>query len=181
MLWGGCDKPAVSDADIPDKPMPHLSQGAEPAVAAAPAPAPVPTPDPERIFLNRMLGLANLYYIDPEDQEIVEELRQVRQQVAERWLQAREDQLEALFAGEFGQRYRTLVRCGVQKEPLTLAERQFRDGFAPRAANIADPDGLKAMLAALLYYTPGNIRIDQPERILPAWLAAEWAQLLQPA
>ena len=32
----------------------------------------------DRIFLNRMLGLSNLYYIDPEDQEILKELREVR-------------------------------------------------------------------------------------------------------
>ena len=31
-----------------------------------------------RIQLNRLLGLSNLYYIDPEDQEILQELRQVR-------------------------------------------------------------------------------------------------------
>ena len=32
----------------------------------------------DRVFLNRMLGLSNLYYIDPEDQEILQELREVR-------------------------------------------------------------------------------------------------------
>ena len=31
-----------------------------------------------RIQLNRLLGLSNLYYIDPEDQEILHELRDVR-------------------------------------------------------------------------------------------------------
>ena len=31
-----------------------------------------------RIQLNRLLGLSNLYYIDPDDQEILQELRQVR-------------------------------------------------------------------------------------------------------
>ena len=31
-----------------------------------------------RIQLNRLLGLSNLYYIDPEDHEILQELRQVR-------------------------------------------------------------------------------------------------------
>ena len=34
----------------------------------------------DRIFLNRILGLSNLYYIDPEDQEILQELREVRLQ-----------------------------------------------------------------------------------------------------
>ena len=37
-------------------------------------PAPKPTGNPafeDRIFLNRILGLSNLYYIDPEDQEIL--------------------------------------------------------------------------------------------------------------
>ena len=34
----------------------------------------------DRIFLNRILGLSNLYYIDPEDKEILQELRDVRLQ-----------------------------------------------------------------------------------------------------
>ena len=37
----------------------------------------------DRIFLNRILGLSNLYYIDPEDQEILTELREVRLQTVQ--------------------------------------------------------------------------------------------------
>ena len=36
-----------------------------------------------RIQLNRLLGLSNLYYIDPEDEEILQELRQVRMSLIE--------------------------------------------------------------------------------------------------
>ena len=42
----------------------------------------------DRIFLNRILGLSNLYYIDPDDQEILQELREIRLQTvthAQRW------------------------------------------------------------------------------------------------
>ena len=37
----------------------------------------------DRVFLNKILGLSNLYYIDPEDQEILQELREVRLQTVQ--------------------------------------------------------------------------------------------------
>ena len=37
----------------------------------------------DRIFLNRILGLSNLYYIDPEDDDILQELREVRLQTVQ--------------------------------------------------------------------------------------------------
>ena len=49
-------------------------------------PSPSSTDNPsfeDRIFLNRVLGLSNLYYIDPEDQEILQELREVRLQTVQ--------------------------------------------------------------------------------------------------
>ena len=67
------------------------STGPSPQLQAAAAPATMPAqPDfgqfpatlqelvGNRIQLNRLLGLSNLYYIDPEDQEILQELREVR-------------------------------------------------------------------------------------------------------
>lgn len=61
MIWAGCDKPAVGDAELPDKPMP-VAEAPAPVVEAAkpeekpvvkaepeakPAPAPVPAPPAE--------------------------------------------------------------------------------------------------------------------------------------
>ena len=58
-----------------------------------------------RIQLNRLLGLSNLYYIDPEDQEILHELRQVRLSLIEAIERRPEQQLEGIWATDLGDRY----------------------------------------------------------------------------
>ena len=61
-----------------------------------PSPLPEPNWQPafeDRIFLNRILGLSNLYYIDPEDQEILQELREVRLQTVQLMLSVGRDEL----------------------------------------------------------------------------------------
>ena len=75
-----------------------------------------------RIQLNRLLGLSNLYYIDPEDQEILHELRQVRFSLIEAIERCPESDLEQLWTTDIGDRYWALVRSGIQKEALDPAE-----------------------------------------------------------
>ena len=50
-----------------------------------------------RIQLNRLLGLSNLYYIDPEDEEILNELRQVRMSLIEAIERCPEQELERIW------------------------------------------------------------------------------------
>ena len=47
--------------------------------------------------LNRLLGLSNLYYIDPEDQEIVAELSDLRRQFVDAIKLCPESELEQLW------------------------------------------------------------------------------------
>ena len=75
-----------------------------------------------RVQLNRLLGLSNLYYIDPEDQEILQELRQVRLSLIDAIERCAESELEQLWTTDLGDRYWALVRSGIQKEALTPAE-----------------------------------------------------------
>ena len=70
------------------------------------------------------LGLSNLYYIDPEDQEILHELRQVRMSLIEAIERCPEQQLESIWATDLGDRYWALVRSGIQKEAMTPTEEQ---------------------------------------------------------
>ena len=68
------------------------------------------------------LGLSNLYYIDPEDQEILQELRQVRLSLISAIERCPESELEKIWATDLGDRYWALVRSGIQKESLAPAE-----------------------------------------------------------
>ena len=128
-----------------------------------------------RIQLNRMLGLANLYYIDPEDQEILAELMQLRRQVAGAIDRCPEGELEQIWGSDFGERYWAIVRSGVQKEALNPADEQVKQRATERlnpamGGGFGTAGALNAFLVAMLYYVPGQMKVDGAEQKLPSWL-----------
>ena len=146
------------------------------AAAAPAAAAPAPTGAPsfsDRIFLNRMLGLSNLYYIDPDDQEILQELRQVRLQTVQLLLSVDREELGRQFAADFGDRYWAMAQSGVQKEPLDATEAAQRDALqqwlTSHANSLAIEGGIQRFAAALLFAMPGSVQLANPEQNLPAW------------
>jgi len=158
-----------------------------PVQPAAQPPSTVPQPDfgvfpaslreltGNRIQLNRLLGLSNLYYIDPEDQEILQELQQLRRQLAELIEHCPEPELEAIWATDFGDRYWAMVRSGVQKEPLTAVDEQLKQRCTERltpatGGGFNSPGAVNAFLIAMLYYVPGQMKVDGADQKLPAWL-----------
>lgn len=137
-----------------------------------------------RIQLNRMLGLSNLYYIDPEDQEILNELLLLRSQLAELILQAPEQTLETVWATDFGDRYWAMVRSGVQQEPLpaggrdALLKHRVTQALSPASGGgFGAPGSLNAFLVAMLFYQPGSMKVDAAEQKLPAWLLPHYQQI----
>lgn len=167
--------------------------------AQAPAPvsnAALPNPDfgafPDslealvgnRIQLNRLLGLSNLYYIDPEDQEICQELLQLRRSLAGLIESAPEQDLERIWSSDFGDRYWALVRSGVQKEALDAADQQVKDRATSRlnpdaGGGFGRPGALNALLVAMMYYAPGSMRVEAAEQKIPAWLLSSYRQVFE--
>lgn len=144
-----------------------------PASAAA-APTGVPAFD-DRIFLNRMLGLSNLYYIDPEDQEILQELREVRLQTVQLMLSVSRDELARQFQADFGDRFWAMAQSGIQKEALDANESQQRDALqrwlSETPQSLHQEGGIQRFAAVLLFNAPGSVRLADPDRNLPAWFA----------
>ena len=175
----------------------------EPTRSQSPAASPdsaLPNPDfgdfPEslealvgnRIQLNRLLGLSNLYYIDPEDQEICQELLQMRRSLAGLIASAPEQDLERIWATDFGDRYWALVRSGVQNEALDASDQHIKDQATSYLNSIAGgfdlPGALRSLLVAMMYYLPGSMRVEAPEQKLPAWLLESYRDVFgdsQPA
>ena len=120
-----------------------------------------------------MLGLSNLYYIDPEDQEILQELRQVRLQALQLLLSTNREQLGRHFSSDFGDRYWAMAQSGLQKEPLDSTEISQRDAVQQwliRTPNsISAEGGIQRFAAALLFAMPGSVQLANPEQNLPAW------------
>jgi hypothetical protein len=127
----------------------------------------------DRIFLNRILGLSNLYYIDPEDQEILKELREVRLQTIQLMLSVGREELGRQFQSDFGDRFWAMAQSGVQKESLDANEIQQRDAlqqWLSQTPNSLNQDGgIQHFASVLLFNSPGSVRLADPERNLPAW------------
>ena len=135
-----------------------------------------------RIQLNRLLGLSNLYYIDPEDKEICHELRQVRFSLIEAIERCPEDQLESIWATDLGDRYWALVRSGIQKEAMTPAEEQKKhmvtQKLTPEAGGgFGSPGAINAVLMAMMLFEPGTMKINGAEQKLPTWLLPSYQQI----
>ena len=132
-----------------------------------------------RIQLNRLLGLSNLYYIDPDDQEILQELRQVRFSLIEAIERCPELDLEKLWATDLGDRYWALVRSGIQKEALTPAEEHKKQAVIQAlnpetGGGFGRPGAVNAFLVAMVLFEPGTMRVDSADQKLPAWLLPQY-------
>ena len=139
-----------------------------------------------RIQLNRLLGLSNLYYIDPEDQEIRNELLQLRSLLAGLIESAPDQDLERIWGTDFGDRYWALVRSGVQKEALSASDQQIKDRainqLNPNAGGGFDrPGAVRALLVAMMFFAPGSMRVESPEQKLPSWLLSSYRLVFEEA
>ena len=126
-----------------------------------------------RVQLNRLLGLSNLYYIDPEDQEILHELRQVRMSLIEAIERCPEPQLESLWATDLGDRYWALVRSGVQKEVMSPTEEQKKHSVTQKlnpsaGGGFGKPGAINAVLIAMVLFEPGTMQISDADQKLPS-------------
>ena len=109
-----------------------------------------------RIQLNRLLGLSNLYYIDPEDQEIAQELRQVRMSLVEAIQRCPEQELEGIWESDLGDRYWALVRSGIQSEPMTPSEEEMKHAVTQKlnpavGGGFGTPGAINAVLVAMVF------------------------------
>ena len=135
-----------------------------------------------RIQLNRLLGLSNLYYIDPEDKEILHELRQVRMSLIEAIERCPEDQLEGIWETDLGDRYWALVRSGIQKEAMTPTEEQKKHAVTQRlnpsaGGGFGTAGAINSVLVAMVLFEPGTMKISGAEEKLPAWLLPSYQQI----
>ena len=130
----------------------------------------------------RILGLSNLYYIDPEDREICTELMDVRIQLVDLIRQAPESSLEGFWAGEFGDRYWAMVRSGIQEEQRRPEDEQRMQeavkGLDPsQGGGFGRPGAVNALLVAMLYFKPGTMQVADADQNLPGWLHENYKQI----
>ena len=127
----------------------------------------------EADFSSRMSGLINLFTIDPGDEDVNRELGNLRRLLGQIALDLDAAQLESLYRSSYGELHRQLMRCGFASAPISQQDARDRSQLAGLVANINQPGGLNALLAALLFYPAGNIQFSSNENLIPAWLLSE--------
>ena len=132
-----------------------------------------------RIHLNRLLGLSNLYYIDPDDREITQELISVRRSIAYLINDAPENTLESLWSTELGERYWALVRSGIQSEPLAPVDSSIRDAAVSKLSpdhngGFGQPGSINAFLVCMIYFAPGTLTVPDAQSKIPSWLYPQY-------
>ena len=139
-----------------------------------------------RLQLNRLLGLSNLFYIDPEDEEIRDELLKFRLSLAKIIMNTDHSVIQYAFSSDFSDRYWALVRSGIQSVPLSPDEEQLKEDVKNRltpelGGGFGNPDSLSAFLVAMMLYQPGTMRVDDPDTKLPAWLISGYKEIFSSA
>jgi hypothetical protein len=111
-----------------------------------------------------------------------EEARLARQCLSQFWLQAPVDQLEFLYGSAIGDCYRLLLSSGLSEQPLLPEEQTWRRTLAERlSASFERPETPNLLLGLMPYFPPGKMRVEDPQRQVPAWLLQDYARLFDPA
>ena len=137
-----------------------------------------------RIQLNRMLGLSNLYYIDPEDKEITNELIELRISFAKAIQQCPENLLEGLWTNHLQDRYWSMVRCGIQKETLSEIDQNIKQEAVTKLSpamggGFDKPGSINSLLIAMLYFEPGSMTVNDSDKNIPMWLKENYEEVFK--
>ena len=140
----------------------------------------------DRVQLNRLLGLSNLYYIDPEDSEIKAELFEIRSRLATAIINCPEDSLQQFWSTDLGDRYWSLVRSGFQCEPLSDSDTVIKNNAVSRlnpasGGGFGTPGAINSFLIAMMYFLPGTVKVDDAQNKLPNWLLPAYLEIFSKA
>jgi hypothetical protein len=151
------------------KPLPRLSnqRGAE-------ALSIVQDPD----FQRRMSGMINLFAIDPNDQQVITSLAELRRLLGQIWLDVQPSQMEALFSSpQFGRLYQELLASGFSRVLNNDEDRILRSQLATFVTDMSVPGAINALMAVLPFYPPSKIAFGGGEQHLPEWLKRQMANI----
>lgn len=130
-------------------------------------------------FANQLLGCVNLYRIDPSDESVVLEMRQIRKQLADFWLSVPSEKLETFYQGEVRKGYQAILSCGLQAESMTEAEQNFLQQLTEISKGLVHPQAINALLGAMLYFVPGKMRVPDARTRLPQWLLEDYEKVFE--
>ncbi|HLO47165.1 MAG TPA: glycosyltransferase [Kamptonema sp.] len=130
-------------------------------------------------FINQLIGCVNLYRIDPSDESVVMELRQMRKQIADFWLNVPTEQLETVYQSNVQRGYQAILASGFQNEPMLETEQVFLQDLIKLTTGLVHPQAINSMLGAMLYLPPGKMRVPDAQTRLPKWLISDYEKVFE--
>lgn len=107
--------------------------------------------------------------------------RQARHRLSLFWLASPSDLLEQLYASDLGEAQRLCIRHPQLEGPLLADEQLWRQQLqALLQASVGQATFLSYWLALMPYLKVGELRLDQPETVLPRWLLDDYRLLCEP-
>jgi len=136
---------------------------------------------PKQADLGEILSNAvQLYQRNSSNISAISQLRQIRKQIADFWLNVPAENLETTYKGDSGKIYKILLSCGFQHQPMMEDEQRFLQQLTQISKGLVHPKALNALLAAMLYFPPGTMRIPEARNRLPQWLIGDYEQVFEP-
>ncbi|MEN9540628.1 MAG: hypothetical protein RLZZ459_719 [Cyanobacteriota bacterium] len=152
--------------------------------AAAPLPRLITT-EPEQLLeqlsadsiQKRSFGMLRLLQVDPDDQEVIEELQALRLMLAQLLLDVSADSLETLYRSPIGDLYRQLVQSSLCRRELSDRDQGHRDLLMQLLLEAYTGRDEALLLAVALFHPIERIEINLGTFDLPAWLPGAWREL----
>lgn len=98
------------------------------------------------------------------------------------WLAAPIDLLEELYAGAAGEAQQELLGGPLPQQDLAADESEWRQELSRRLSeDFSVPERWNIFLAAMPFYPPGGMKVDNPELQLPDWLLLDYTRFCDPS
>ena len=120
-------------------------------------------------------NLVEQYRHYPADESVLNNLRQLRLQLAEKLLGLSNEQLKYFYQAEIGRIYKLLLNSGIKNEVFTASEQEF---VANLQENFSTTNLWQSLLAFLLYRFAFQLPINYRQAVLPKWIFTDFLNFL---
>ncbi|MEN9387805.1 MAG: hypothetical protein RLZZ255_781 [Cyanobacteriota bacterium] len=122
-------------------------------------------------------GLLRLLQVDPDDQEVLEELGALRLMLSQLLLDVSTDSLETLYRSSIGDLYRQLVQSSLIRRELSASDQAHRDQLMQLLLHEHTGRDEALLLAVALFHPIERIEINLASFELPPWMPGAWREL----
>ncbi|NET19934.1 MULTISPECIES: glycosyltransferase [unclassified Okeania] len=124
---------------------------------------------------SQLSSLVEQYHRFPVDESVLNNLRRLRRQLAEKLLGLSNEQLKYFYQAEIGEIYKLLFNSGIKNEVLTASEQDF---VANLQNNFSAKNLWQNILVFLLYRFAFQLPINYRKAVLPKWIFTDFLNFL---